>query len=534
MPDRDTITYWWPYIAIIAVTILLGAVLVNFDTFEALHEFTRSHEDWELDELIPLALASVFGLVAALIVRSVQLRRQIAWRVKLEEEANSLARHDALTGLANRRHFVERANMTIARAAPAQSKLAVLAIDLDRFKPINDIYGHGAGDKVLQTVSDRLLGELPAGPLASRMGGDEFAVLMPVDAEEDTHGLERLARRICQKVAEPLHIDGLEFSVTASIGIALFPTDGSDIQTLLTHADMAMYAAKASGRNNFAYFEPKLGEAHRKRYELESELSGAIAGKQIVPYLQPVFDLGTGKLTGFEILSRWDHPVRGVLLPEEFIPLAEDSGQITALTESVLRQACDVVAAWHPTLRYSLNLSPVQFYERRLVDKIVRILEETGMPAGSLEVEITEAVFIEDEERARTVIHALRQNGIAVALDDFGKGYSSLSYLSRFEIDKLKIDRAFIAGRHADERNAKVVNSVIQLGLSLGIETTAEGVQTGEDASWLAERGCAQAQGFHYSKPMPVMTAFGFFERYANHPFGESEASPEPLSSSNS
>lgn len=513
MNDADTRAYWWPYLAILLATVVLGAVFYDLDAFEALHEFTRQHEDWELDELIPLALASIFGLIAALIVRSGQLRAQISRRKRLEAEANALARHDALTGLPNRRFFSERAKAMVAEAVKSGGKVAMFAIDLDRFKPINDIYGHAAGDHVLQIVADRITAELPAGALASRMGGDEFAVFLEID--DDPHRVERIARRITGRIGEPMEIDSRSFSVTASIGIAIYPTDGNEVHQLHTRADIAMYAAKSAGRDSFAYFEPSLGEKHRKRYELERELAGAIAEGQIVPYLQPVFDLKSGAMKGFEILSRWNHPTRGVLLPEEFIPLAEDSGQIVKLSDCVLRQACEAVAGWVPPLSYSFNISPLQFREPRLVERIVEILEQTGMRSGSLEVEITETVFIDDAERAKSIINELRANGISVALDDFGKGYSSLSLLSQLDIDKLKIDSSFIAGCSLGGRNEKIVNSVIQLGLSLGLETTAEGVDSTEDASWLAERGCALAQGFHYSEPMPVLSALNFFERNA-------------------
>ncbi|MCI5075825.1 EAL domain-containing protein [Oricola sp.] len=524
MFDRDNHTMWWPYIAILALTAILGVILVDLDTFESMYDYTRAHEDWELDEYISIALASVFGLIAALVVRSVQLREQISRRKTLEAEAYAMARHDALTGLPNRRFFGERADAMLKEAAAAKHCVAVLALDLDRFKPVNDIYGHAIGDRVLQIVSDRMQAELPEGAIASRMGGDEFTVLIPVSdtsvVTDTPPMLERVARRICLRIAEPIQAGAHELNVTTSIGIALFPTDGENFHTLHSNADMAMYAAKAAGRNTFTYFEPRLGEEHRKRHELETELGDAIAEGQIVPYLQPVFDLASGELTGFEILARWHHPKRGVLLPDEFIAMAEDSGRISALSDSVLRQACKAVAGWRPPMRFSFNLSPVQFREPRLVERIVAALEETGMPRGSLEIEITEAVFIDDDVRAREVIEALRAHDIAVVLDDFGKGYSSLSYLSRFEIDKLKIDHAFIAGRHADARNEKIVNSIIQLGRSLGIQTTAEGVEQPDDASWLAERGCLFGQGYYYSGPMPLLSAMQFFE---GHKQGASE-----------
>lgn len=512
MTERDRVEFWWPYLAILGGTIVFALVFARLDVFEAVHEFTRAHEDWELDELISAASASVVGLIAALILRSSQLRRQMRMRRAAEAEAQAMARHDALTGLPNRRYFTEHAAKMLRNADDAGEIFAVFAIDLDRFKPINDVYGHATGDRVLQIVADRVLANMPPNSLASRFGGDEFALIVPF--EDDVQIIDRVARRMCLSIAEPMAIRGVELSVTASIGIALCPHDGRRIDELHSNADMAMYSAKGSGRNGVAYFEPRLGEEHRRRYELESELTQAIGRNQIVPYFQPVFDLASGEVKGFEILSRWQHPKHGVLLPEDFIPLAEDSGKISALSESVLRQACEAVAGWSQSLRFSFNLSPVQFKEPRLVERITAILDETGMRPQSLEVEITETVFIQNEGHARTVIDSLRAQGISVALDDFGKGYSSLSYLSRFEIDKLKIDRTFIAGRSTDIRNEKIVTSVIQLGKSLGIETTAEGVETGEDAIWLAEHGCSQAQGFHYSEAIPALSALRFYETH--------------------
>jgi diguanylate cyclase (GGDEF)-like protein len=393
---------------------------------------------------------------------------------------------------------------------------AFMAIDLDRFKPINDTYGHGAGDRVLQEVADRILGELPPGAAGSRMGGDEFAISLPLG--EDAQSLERLARRICTRIAEPLDIGGRRFSVSASVGIACYPQDGKTIADIMTHADMAMYDAKRSGRNTFTYFDHRLGEAQKLRIALETELAGAIEANQIVPYLQPIFDLKTGNMTGFEILARWLHPERGEIQPDDFISLAEDIGVIAALSDSVLRQACEAVAAWPQSLKYAFNLSPLQFHDPGLVERVTAILDETGLRRNALEVEITETVFIDDSKRAKKVIDGLRSAGIAVALDDFGKGYSSLGYLSQYAVDKLKIDRGFIARRKSDARIGKIIDTLIQLGTSLGIETTAEGIETAEDADWLADHGCSLGQGFHYARPMPLLSALSFFEEYSRRP----------------
>ena len=507
---------WMPYAAIAAFTVVLGIAMRDLQSFEALYEFTRAHEGWQLDEYISVALATSVGLLVTLIYRTGQLRYQMTKRKALEAEAKSMARHDALTGLPNRRYFSERIQAMKAEADLAGDSVAFLAIDLDRFKPINDTFGHGVGDRVLQTVADRILAELPANSVAGRMGGDEFAIALAVHG--DDQALERFARRICSRIAEPMVLDDRKFNVSASVGVARYPQDGDTIAEIMTHSDMAMYVAKNDGRNTFSYFERRLGEEQKLRLALEVELSDAIEQGRIVPYFQPVFDLRTGKLTGFEILSRWLHPERGVIEPDDFIPLAEDIGVIGALGDNVLRQACQAVAAWTPSLTFSFNLSPVQFHDPDLVERIVRILDETGMRRSALEVEITETVFIADSVRAKCAIDALRAAGVTVALDDFGKGYSSLGYLSRYSIDRLKIDRSFIMGRKDDPRNEKVVNTLIQLGIGLGIQTTAEGIETSEDAEWLIDHGCNLGQGFLYARPMPLLSALRYFEEHSERP----------------
>ena len=476
---------------------------------------------------IGVALALFSVLIAIEVYRS--MSQKLINLYGLHAMVRHQNRVDPLTGALSRVRFLETYRETLAKHKKRGS-VALVVFDVDHFKQLNDSFGHPAGDQVLEfcvraaqsSFHDTTIG---------RLGGDEFALFIAHDEEISDSYLAGACDAFLATLREGLYLNGRRFGVSASLGIAMSPRDDTSMQVLMSYADMALYQSKRAGRARWTVFATDLlGDVRHERF-LERELRAAILLKQLSVHYQPIVDQD-GRLNSLEALVRWDHPVRGILLPDEFIPLAEDSGQITALTESVLRQACEVIASWHPTLRYSFNLSPVQFGERRLVEKIVKILEETGMKSGSLEVEITEAVFIEDEERARTVIDSLRQNGISVALDDFGKGYSSLSYLSKYEIDRLKIDRAFIAGRHADLRNEKIVKSVIQLGLSLGIATTAEGVQSLEDASWLASHGCKQAQGFHYAAPMPVLSAFRFFEEHTGRAAADGETAAQDRSSS--
>lgn len=520
--SKDKISIWAPYAALGLFTLLCGVVLMEAESFEALYEFSRSHESWELDEFFSIALASVVGLIIMMVVRTRQLSNQMKRREALEAEANALARHDSLTGLPNRRHFVERLVDMISAAQAQKTGLAVLMIDLDRFKPINDTYGHEVGDRTLQSVADTICSELPAGAVGSRIGGDEFAVALPTG--QDGQIAERIARRLCIKLAEPIDIDGRVITISASIGIAFLDDDAAGQSDLIANADMAMYFAKKNGKNTYAFFEKDHSEAQLRRTRLEGRLRSAIQNGEIVPYLQPVLDLRDNRLQGFEILARWQHPDEGVLSPDVFIPIAEDTGLIDDLADSVLRQACEAVAKWTPAVPLSFNLSPLQFKRADMVERIIEIVTTADFPLDMLEVEVTESVLIDSYEQAERAVDAFRAAGISVALDDFGKGYSSLSYLSRFNIDRIKIDKEFILGRSREPKSRKIVESVLQLGKSLHMETTAEGIESETDAAWLRNHGCTHGQGYLYAKPLSLLSAVHFYAEQPGSAEGDRKA----------
>ena len=508
--NRTFLNEWAGYGIILLVTVTLALFAGEIDAYEQIHEFTRAHEDWELDEAITLALCSVFGLTGALVLRTHRLNREIRLREQLEVEATQLARHDALTGLANRRHLEEKAQSLIASANKSGSHVSFLSVDLDRFKPVNDIHGHSVGDRTLQVVTDRILECIRSNDLAARVGGDEFAVIIGHEPGEQVP--ERIARRILAALVLPIDIDGHLIHISASIGIAGFPNDATDFNDLLVKADLAMYRAKQLGRDSFTYYDPTIGNMQRERSELEAQLRRAIRSKEIVPYLQPLISLQDNKLSGFEILARWQHPEKGLIPPDQFIHIAEDCGLIGELMFSVLDTACETVSGWPGDFKVSVNLSPAQISDAQLVEKLKAVLGKNDFACERLEIEITEAIFIADSDRALAMMDELKAAGFSIALDDFGTGYSSMRYLSEFPLDKVKIDKSFIMGRGGNDKNEKIVNSIILLGHSLGLMTTAEGIENNGDVEWLVDQGCELGQGYLYSPPVPVSAALSFVE----------------------
>ncbi len=507
---RELMLRLWPYVLIGSLTVVSAQLAAEFDAFEMIHEFSRAHEDWEVDELITLALMSVLGLGAMLIVRARQLASEIARRKASEQRAEQLARHDPLTGIANRRSFGEKVDVLLEVAAQSDKQVSLLSIDLDRFKPVNDIYGHAFGDRTLQLVTDRIVENLRSNDLAARLGGDEFAAVILHEPGERI--AESISQRVLEAIAEPIELDDKIVNISASIGIANYPNDAHDVEDLISKADLAMYRAKKHGRDMIANYDPEIGNLQRERNELEAELRNAIRSGEIVPFLQPLMSLKDNGLVGFEILSRWQHPSKGIIPPDHFIPVAEDCGLVGPLMESVLRQACAAVVAWPGDFKMSVNISPVQIRDLQLAHKIQGICESTGFPCERLEVELTEAVFIEDSERAREAIESIKTLGMTVALDDFGTGFSSMRYLSEFPLDKVKVDKSFVLHRAENEKNEKIINSIISLGHSLGLLTTAEGIESTSDAKWLANQGCEEGQGYLYSRPVSVLSAMKFAE----------------------
>ena len=425
----------------------------------------------------------------------------ITERRRAEERITHLAHYDALTDLPNRTLFHERLKRELSHAAPDR-QLAVLYIDIDEFKSVNDSLGHMIGDELLKSVASSLAGCARKSDFVARLGGDEFAIVQT--GIEDTDDVMILVSRIFQAIRSPYQCLGHQVTTDASIGIALAPRDGSDIDQILKNADLAMYAAKAAGRRTYRFFETEMEAEVRARRSLEMDLRRALVDGGFEVYYQPCLGLQTNAITGCEALVRWRHPQRGMISPAEFIPLAEDTGLINQLGEWVLTTACKEATSWPGNIRLAVNVSPVQFRSGTLALKVMAALAESGLAASRLELEITEAVLIRDDEAALAVLHDLRAIGVRIALDDFGTGYSSLSYLQRFPFDKIKIDRCFITDIAEPEGSSSIVQAVVNIAADRHMTTTAEGVETEQQRELLRELGCSEMQGYLFSPPKPA------------------------------
>ena len=424
-------------------------------------------------------------------------------RGRFSARLRHLAYNDQLTALPNRAWFTERLRDELLLAGDAQTRVAVMFLDLDRFKDINDTLGHALGDRLLRVIGDRLTGVVGADGLVARMGGDEFIIL--IGNHPTPQRLDQLAQRVIAIVDQPLIIDGYEQFVTTSIGIAMFPLDGEDADTLIKHADVAMYHAKERGRNTHQFFTPALGTGLSRRIAQEKSLRKALDREEFVVHYQPQFDLASGLLVAVEALVRWQHPRLGLVLPDQFIPTTEMSGLIVGLGDWVLETACAQVRAWQslvPGLRLAVNLSGRQFHQTALAGKIRDALARSGLQPGELEVEITESVAMSDAAQSVEILEQLGRAGVRIAVDDFGTGYSSLGYLRRFPLDCLKIDKSFVHDLQHERDDATIVTTIIAMAHSLGLEVCAEGVETAEQAAFLRAQRCDRVQGFYYAQPM--------------------------------
>jgi diguanylate cyclase (GGDEF)-like protein len=443
------------------------------------------------------------------------LQGEIVERRQAEARVHHMAYHDGLTGLPNRALLSDRLDRAMLAAQRSDHKLAVMFIDLDRFKTINDSLGHLTGDHLLKEVASRLCRAVRASDTVARLGGDEFVVLVPGIRSPDE--CIHVAEKLIEALATPFPFEGRLLHITPSIGICMYPDDGTDVETLMRHADAAMYHAKASGRNNYQFFTQRMNQAAAQHFELESSLRGALAKEEFELFYQPIIDIGTRRVHTMEVLLRWRRPEHGLILPDHFIPIIEENGLIVPVGEWVMRRACEQSVEWQRMglrpVPLAVNLSPRQFMHRGLIESIRRILDETGIDPSLIEFEITETALMQHGEQTLDILGQINGMGIRLSIDDFGTGYSSLAYLKRFPVKKLKIDRAFIKDLEASAEDRAIVGAIIALSNSLQLSVVAEGVETEGQFDLLLGSGCQYAQGYLFSQPADTAEAQALLQR---------------------
>ena len=419
-----------------------------------------------------------------------------------EVKIEYMAHHDSLTDLANRVLLNERLEQALGRRVHSEEMVAVHHLDLDQFKAVNDTFGHPAGDKLLKIVAGRLCRIVRESDTVARTGGDEFVIVQSPIA--DPADATSLAQRAIALMSEPFEIDGHQAVIGASVGVAVGPGDGLRPDKLLRNADLALYRAKGDGRGTFRFFEPAMDLQMQTRRIMEQDLRKALPGGEFELYYQPVVNLASGEISGFEALIRWNHPEKGMISPATFIPLAEEIGFIVPIGEWVIRQACATAARWPDDLHVAVNISAAQFRGSGLMQVIVGALAASGLHPTRLEIEITETVLLQNRETTLAILHQLRALGIRIAMDDFGTGYSSLTYLQCFPFDKIKIDRSFVKDITENTGSLNIVRAVAALAHGMGMTATAEGVETLEQLDRIRSEGCTEMQGFLFSKPLPA------------------------------
>jgi diguanylate cyclase (GGDEF)-like protein/PAS domain S-box-containing protein len=440
------------------------------------------------------------------IVGASKVARDISQRKEAQARIQHLAHYDSLTGLPNRTLLADRMRMAIAQAARYSHRLALLFVDLDRFKLVNDSLGHEIGDKLLKAVAERMQSSVRQSDTISRVGGDEFIILLSqIDTAEDAG---HVAQKIIAALSQPYKIEEHELILTASVGISIYPDSAKDASSLMRNADASMYSAKEAGRNGYQFYSADLVSRATERLSLERDLRGAVERNEIFAVYQPQIELASRRVVGAEVLMRWRHPKRGLVPPASFIPVAEDSGLILPLGEVVLRESCLQARHWFEEygidVSVAVNVSAVQFRQEDFVDVVFQVLEETGLASGRLELEVTESVVMQDVESVIQKMRILNARGIKVAIDDFGTGYSSLSYLRQLVLDRVKIDRSFVRDLPGNPDAAAIVRAIVAMGRSLGLRVIAEGVETEEQAKFLQSIECDESQGYLYAKPMVV------------------------------
>jgi diguanylate cyclase (GGDEF)-like protein len=455
------------------------------------------------DQAMVTALLLNIALILLIWRRTSALSDEIDVYRQAEVRAQHLAMTDPLTNLFNRRAVKEKTAELSARASRRGKSIAFMMVDLDGFKKINDLYGHDSGDLLLREVADRMRDVIPPSSVLARLGGDEFGICVVFEPEYP-ESVDRIAEDLVESLARPVTIADSEQTVTASVGISRPELDCDSIDMLIRRADIALYAAKKNGRNGYSWFENGMEVELRSRNSLEGDIRAAIPNDEFVPYFEQQIDLATGELVGFEMLARWVSPVRGLISPDDFIPIAEETGMIGDLSMSIIRKAMIEAKNWDPKLTISVNISPVQLKDPWLAQKIVKLLVETGFPASRLEVEITESSLFKNLSLAQSIVGSLKNQGIRIALDDFGTGYSSLAHLRALPFDRIKIDRSFVSSMLENAESAAIVSAIAGLGASLDVPITAEGIEDDQIIDKLKALGCTKGQGWYFGQPLNI------------------------------
>ena len=458
------------------------------------------------DRVLAVALVLNVALILFGWRRHHDLTEEVKERRIAEAKAQSLAKRDPLTGFYNRRALAERGEPMLAQAVVQGRAVAMLLLDLDHFKNVNDVHGHAIGDALLQAAAAEIVQALPADAFIARLGGDEFACAFPFDPM-DTGYVESVARVVVARLAQPFALATTQVHVSVSAGIARSGPESDSIDALMRCADIAMYAAKQLGRNRHVWFDPSMERELQARNDIEAGMRLAIPRGEIVPFFEQQIDFATGRLQGFEVLARWHHPTRGLLEPDSFMPVAHDSGMIGDMSLAVIRAALAEARDWDSSLSISVNIAPVQLKDPWFAQKLVKLLTETGFPAHRLEVEITETSLFENLATAQSIAASLKNQGIRLALDDFGTGFSSLAHLRALPFDRIKIDKSFVTSIRENPESRAIVSAITRLGDSLGLPVTAEGIESREIEQALIDLGCHRGQGYFYGRPMPVDSA---------------------------
>lgn len=498
-------------ILLLAFVVITGLLAIRFDALEALVEWSSAHEAYEVDEIFTILIVSSFALLVFTARRVVELRREMSLRRHAENNASRIAMYDSLTELPNRIMANQQLDKELARVSRNDEELAVLIISLDRFKSVIDVFGYETGDELVLVSARKLSGTVREMDTLARFGSDEFMIIQAgIDNRESA--LLLAARLLTCISSAPLDVNEHSICASISIGVALASDCNNDADELIRSAGIAMQRAKSEGGSSYRLFESDMQTKLRDRQLLERDLRHAIKTDGLNLNYQPLFDVNTKQLLGFEALLRWHDPVHGHVSPVDFIPVAEETGLIIGLGNWVLERACLDALQWAGEKKIAVNLSPVQFRDPELAEKVSEILQKTGLPAERLELEITEGVLIEDAESALNLLVELKALGVSISMDDFGTGYSSLSYLKLFPFDKIKIDRSFVSHLESDSEDAAIVRAILAMGHSLGMVATAEGVESEEQLTYLNDEGCDEAQGFHLGRPMTFDQALALSE----------------------